>query len=43
MTAGVTGPCDEYSPGAFRFAQAIVSAVMQSPDRALASVVRTAW
>ena len=25
-TAGVTGPCDEYSPGAFRFALAIVSA-----------------
>jgi hypothetical protein len=28
-TAGVTGPCDEYSPGAFRFALAIVSAVTQ--------------
>jgi hypothetical protein len=25
-TRGVTGPCDEYSPGAFRFALAIVSA-----------------
>jgi hypothetical protein len=26
-TRGVTGPCDEYSPGAFRFALAIVSAI----------------
>ena len=26
---GVTGPCDEYSPGAFRFALAVVSAVTQ--------------
>jgi hypothetical protein len=26
---GVTGPCDEYSPGAFRFALAMVSAVTQ--------------
>ena len=26
-TAGVTGPCDEYSPGAFRFALAIMGAV----------------
>ena len=26
-TRGVTGPCDEYSPGAFRFALAMVSAV----------------
>jgi hypothetical protein len=26
---GVTAPCDEYSPGAFRFALAIVSAVTQ--------------
>jgi hypothetical protein len=26
-TRGVTGPCDEYSPGAFRFAHAIVSAI----------------
>jgi hypothetical protein len=26
-TRGVTGPCDEYSPGAFRFALAIVKAV----------------
>ena len=39
--AGVTGPCDEYSPGAFRFALAIVSAVMQPADRVLASKVRT--
>lgn len=28
-TAGVTGPCDEYSSGAFRFARAIESAVTQ--------------
>jgi hypothetical protein len=41
-TRGVTGPCDEYSPGAFRFAHAIVSAVTQYPDRALASQVRIA-
>ncbi len=41
-TQGVTGPCDEYSPGAFRFALAIVSAVTQYPDGTLASVVRTA-
>ena len=26
-TLGVTGPCDEYSPGAFRFALAMVTAV----------------
>ena len=26
-TRGVTGPCDEYSPGAFRFALAMVNAV----------------
>jgi hypothetical protein len=41
-TVGVTGPCDEYSSGAFRFAIAIVSAVNQSPDRVLASRVRAA-
>jgi hypothetical protein len=40
-TAGVTGPCNEYSPGAFRFALAIVSAVTQNQDRVLASKVRT--
>ena len=40
-TAGVTGPCDEYSPGAFRFALAVVGAVRQSPDRVLASRVQT--
>jgi hypothetical protein len=28
-TAGVTGPCDEYSSGAFRFARVMVSAVTQ--------------
>jgi hypothetical protein len=28
-THGVTGPCDEYSPGAFRFALSIVSAITQ--------------
>jgi hypothetical protein len=32
--AGVIGPCDDYSPGAFRFALAIVRAVTQYPDRA---------
>jgi hypothetical protein len=32
-TAGVTGPCDEYSSGAFRFALAIVSAVAQYQER----------
>ena len=36
---GVTGPCDEYSPGAFRFALAIVSAVTQYPHQTLASLV----
>jgi hypothetical protein len=41
-TAGVTGPCDEYSSGAFRFAHAIVSAVTQYQNRAPASLVRTA-
>jgi hypothetical protein len=39
--AGVTGPCDEYSPGAFRFALAIVSTVTQSSGRVLASEART--
>ncbi len=38
-TAGVTGPCDEYSPGAFRFALAIVSAVTHYPHGAPASLV----
>jgi hypothetical protein len=41
-TRGVTGPCDEYSPGAFRFALAMVSAVTQYPHRAPASLVLTA-
>jgi hypothetical protein len=36
-TRGLTGPCDEYSPGAFRFALAIVSGVMQYQDVTLAS------
>jgi hypothetical protein len=31
-TRGVTGPCDEYSSGAFRFALAIVSAVTRYPN-----------
>jgi hypothetical protein len=39
--AGVTGPCDEYSPGAFRFPLAIVTAVTRSPDRGPASRVHT--
>jgi hypothetical protein len=38
---GVTGPCDEYSPGAFRFALAIVSAVRHYAVRVLVSEVRT--
>ncbi len=41
-TAGVTGPCDEYSSGAFRFALAIVSAVTQHAYGAPASLVRAA-
>ena len=41
-TRGVTGPCDEYSPGAFRFALAIVSAVTQYPHQTLASLVLSA-
>jgi hypothetical protein len=41
-TAGVIGPCDEYSSGAFRFALAVVSAVTQYQDRGLAPLVRTA-
>ncbi len=40
-TQGVTGPCDEYSPGAFRFALAIESAVTSYEHRASASLVRT--
>jgi hypothetical protein len=32
-TAGVTGPCDEYSPGVFRFALAIVNDVAKYQDR----------
>jgi hypothetical protein len=40
-TLGVTGPCDEYSPGAFRFAMAIVSAVTQYQDLAPASLIHT--
>lgn len=40
-TRGVTGPCDEYSPGAFRFALSIVGAVTQYPYRTLASLVLT--
>ena len=38
-TAGVTGPCNEYSPGAFRFAMAIVSAVTQHAYGQTASLV----
>jgi hypothetical protein len=41
-TAGVTGPCDEYSPGAFRFALAMESAVTQYLHPVPASQVRTA-
>lgn len=38
-TRGVTGPCDEYSPGAFRFALAIVGAVTQYPHGVPVSLV----
>ena len=41
-TRGVTGPCDEYSPGAFRFALAIVSAMTQYPHQTLSSLVLSA-
>jgi hypothetical protein len=41
-TRGVTGPCDEYSPGAFRFALAIVSAMTQYPHQTLTSLVLSA-
>jgi hypothetical protein len=34
-TRGVTGPCDEYSPGAFRFALAMVSVVQQHASSTL--------
>jgi hypothetical protein len=37
--AGVTGPCDEYSPGGFRFALAIVSAITVDLDHAPATVL----
>ena len=39
-TAGVTGPCDEYSPGAFRFALAIVNAVTHQPNGATTALLR---
>jgi hypothetical protein len=38
-TRGVTGPCDEYSSGAFRFALAIVSAVTQYENVAPDSLI----
>lgn len=41
-TRGVTGPCDEYSPGAFRFALAIASAVTVYANPVVASVIRAA-
>jgi hypothetical protein len=41
-TRGVTGACDEYSPGAFRFALAIVSAMTQYPHQTLSSLVLSA-
>lgn len=42
-TAGVTGPCNEYSPGAFRFAVAIESAVAEYQGRGtFTSVLLTA-
>ena len=36
---GVTGSCDVYSPGAFRFALSMVTAVTQHPSNASASLV----
>jgi hypothetical protein len=39
-TAGVTGPCNEYSSGAFRFALAIVKAVGEQEGPVQASLVR---
>lgn len=41
-TRGVTGPCDVYSPGAFRFALSVVTAVTQSSVPVVARLVRTA-
>lgn len=41
-TRGLTGPCDEYSPGAFRFALAIVSAVTRYRDLPPAVLVHVA-
>ena len=39
-TRGVTGPCDEYSPGAFRFALSVAREVTQYEDRAPASLIK---
>ncbi len=39
-TRGVTGPCDEYSPGAFRFALAMVNALTRYLDSVSTSQVR---
>ena len=41
-TRGVTRPCDVYSPGAFRFALSVVTAVTQSSVPVVARLVRTA-
>ena len=40
---GVTGSCDEYSSGAFRFALAIVHAVTQSQSRAIVAEDSALW
>ncbi len=40
---GVTGSCDEYSSGAFRFALAIVNAVTQSQSRVLVAEDTALW
>jgi hypothetical protein len=40
---GVTGPCDEYSPGAFRFSLAIVHAVTQYETPALVAEDTALW
>jgi hypothetical protein len=40
---GVTGPCDEYSPGAFRFSLAIVHAVTQYEAPAFVAEDSALW
>jgi hypothetical protein len=40
---GVTGPCDEYSPGAFRFSLAIAEAVTHYEARAFVAEDSALW